>query len=117
MRPPCGARLARLHVGAEASFHACCLAGATAEPVPKDEDAPPVPDPKHPTLMWINEFTKFGVSAAAFGALVYFHNAGASYALSGEPLQAPAGRCIGRRASEFASRICADDTIVAGRCS
>lgn len=46
--------------------------------------------------MWINEFTKFGVSAAAFGTLVYYHNAAASFALSGSIANSVAGKILKR---------------------
>lgn len=73
------------------------LPGRMAEPeAAADSDAPPLPDPKHPALMWINEFTKFGVSAAAFGTLVYYHNAAASYALSGSIANSIAGKILKR---------------------
>lgn len=96
------------------------LAGSAA--ADGDDDAPPVPDTQHPTLMWINEFTKFGVSAAAFATLLFYHNAAASYALSGSIANSIAGKVLKRilnvprpgtapKASSAPRGVCVTDSI------
>ena len=59
-----------------------------------------VADGGHPSrgraLSLLNESTKFAVSAAAFGALVYFRNEAACWALTGSILNAVAGKILKR---------------------
>ena len=47
-------------------------------------------------LEYINESTKFGVSAAAFGTLLYYHNPAACWALTGSILNAVVGKLLKR---------------------
>jgi hypothetical protein len=57
-------------------------AAAAAEPPPPAAVGPP-PSRLRTALVLVNEGTKFGVSALAFGTLLYFRNAHAAFALFG----------------------------------
>jgi dolichyldiphosphatase len=71
-------------------------AAAAAEPPPPPSAVQPPPSRLRTALVLVNEGTKFGVSALAFGTLLYFRNAHAAFALFGSILNALAGKLLKR---------------------